>query len=327
MRGELDVGPPLPERGEGWGEGPALVDPEPVAWVLNLDADLELAKPNRYAPTAASRRMNAAFRSVASALLGPFDVVLEEGDRLPDRLRGMAGRAFCPTPRARRLLREAGAAPEPAPELAVLRAVNSRAFCAALGERSLPDCAFVEDLESALRLLSRRSPTDRWLAKRAFGFAGKGQRRFSSSPSAADLAWVRASMAAGGLQIEPFVEVALEVALHGHVDASGACRRGKPCVQTCDAFGTWRHSRVAEPGEIGDAEQEALRSAFDETAVALANAGYFGPFGIDAFRWRAPDGALRFRPRSEINARFTMGYPVGMQDRSRSRSRRHPNGT
>jgi hypothetical protein len=41
-------------------------------------------------------------------------------------------------------------------------------------------------------------------------------------------------------------------------------------------------------------------------AEVLRDAGYFGPFGIDAYRWR--DGATQyFNPRSEINARYSMG--------------------
>ena len=56
----------------------------------------------------------------------------------------------------------------------------------------------------------------------------------------------------------------------------------------------------------------------DETEVtgnlgeALAGAGYFGPFGIDAYRYRDRAGALRLQPRSEINARYSMGFAVGL---------------
>ena len=44
-------------------------------------------------------------------------------------------------------------------------------------------------------------------------------------------------------------------------------------------------------------------------SVAFAGAGYFGPFGIDGFRYRHEDGSERFNARCEINARLTMGYP------------------
>ena len=46
-------------------------------------------------------------------------------------------------------------------------------------------------------------------------------------------------------------------------------------------------------------------------AVALAGSGYFGPFGIDAFTYRNADGTVALQPRSEINARYSMGFAIG----------------
>ena len=52
-------------------------------------------------------------------------------------------------------------------------------------------------------------------------------------------------------------------------------------------------------------------------AEVLARAGYFGPFGIDAYRHRAQDGSARtvLNPLSEINARFTMDWALAMNRR------------
>ena len=44
-------------------------------------------------------------------------------------------------------------------------------------------------------------------------------------------------------------------------------------------------------------------------ASALRGEGYFGPFGVDAYSYRDAAGALRLQSRSEINARYTMGFP------------------
>jgi hypothetical protein len=46
----------------------------------------------------------------------------------------------------------------------------------------------------------------------------------------------------------------------------------------------------------------------------LRDHGYFGPFGIDGFRWRWA-GRTGLRPRCEINARYTIGWAIGMGDR------------
>jgi hypothetical protein len=44
-------------------------------------------------------------------------------------------------------------------------------------------------------------------------------------------------------------------------------------------------------------------------AAALLQAGYFGPFGIDAFRYEL-GGRTKLQPRCEINARYTMGFAI-----------------
>ncbi len=54
-------------------------------------------------------------------------------------------------------------------------------------------------------------------------------------------------------------------------------------------------------------EQETMERTVSGTAAALLQAGYVGPFGIDAWRHRLPDGNLVFHPLGEINARMTFG--------------------
>jgi hypothetical protein len=117
------------------------------AWVLNLDADVELAHRTRYEP---SRRVRDAIRAhaerLAAVLLLPGDVLVDDVST-PLSARGLPGVAFCPTPRAVSLLRRAGAEPEPHPSVDVLRAVNSRAFASSLGA-TLPSAGFVTDVEA-----------------------------------------------------------------------------------------------------------------------------------------------------------------------------------
>ena len=103
----------------------------------------------------------------------------------------------------------------------------------------------------------------------------------------------------------------LDVGLHGFVDEHGMLTIGQPTVQDIDAQGQWRATRVAAAGTLQPGELECLARTLEQTSAALHDAGYFGPFGVDAFRWRAPDGSVHFQPRSEINARYSMGWSIG----------------
>jgi hypothetical protein len=113
--------------------------------------------------------------------------------------------------------------------------------------------------------------------------------------------------------VEPLVERLLDVGLHGMLDAAGGLLTGTPTVQQCDEGGAWRGT---EPGAaaLAPAELRALHEASQGCARALHAAGYHGPFGIDAFRWRDASGRLRFRALCELNARYSMGWFTGMAE-------------
>ncbi|MEO7327823.1 MAG: hypothetical protein ABI193_04555, partial [Minicystis sp.] len=246
------------------------------------------------------------------ALLAPGDVVVPpDGAPLPPGR--FQGRAWCPTPRALAALARAGAVVPEAPPLAVLQRVNHRRFTAALAP-TLPGARFVDALDEALALLASPSPSGTWLLKRAFGFAGRGQRRVVPGALAdADHAWLRASFAPGaGLAIEPLVARTLDAGLHGFLTREGALSLGEATTQQVDGRGIWRGTQRAPSGTLLPSEQQALRDAAEESAQALHQAGYFGPFGVDAFRWIDATGEARFNARCEINARYSMGWAIGM---------------
>jgi hypothetical protein len=155
-----------------------------------------------------------------------------------------------------------------------------------------------------------------WLLKRPLGYAGRGRRKVRPAALAdADRSWLEASFREGdGLQVEPLVSRELDAALHGWLAEDGVCTLGVPTIQHLDATGAWQATEVAPEGVLTALELDALTRTARETAASLHEAGYFGPFGLDAFRWRAPDGRLHFQPRSEVNARYSMGWATGMGD-------------
>ena len=85
--------------------------------------------------------------------------------------------------------------------------------------------------------------------------------------------------------------------------------------QHCDARGAWISSE-----RLGAAEgPRSLVPEAERVAAALSAAGYFGPFGVDAYtyRVRSGDGTTEaLQPRSEINARYTMGFAASRGERN-----------
>jgi hypothetical protein len=280
-----------------------------VAWVLNLDADLELGARGPYAPTESvlvALRLHA--ERLADALLGPHDVLVDELTPT-GAAAGVEGRAFSPTPRALALLRRAGAEPGPHPSVDVLRRVTSRAFSASLGE-TLPESTFVESVERAAEIVAHAPREgDAWRAKRSFSMAGRGHRVIAPGRLAgAELGFVRAGVEAhGGLVIEPNVAIETELAMHGLLSQDGTLRVGALTIQRVDARGQWLSTARADETAHADWAR-ALRLEVERVGAALHEAGYFGPFGVDAFTWRDRTGMLRLQPRSEVNARWSMGF-------------------
>lgn len=279
-----------------------------MAWVFNLDAEDELSHPGAHTPPAAMIARIESLLPRLTTLLQPGDRVLWPGDGAP-LPPGMIGRAWCPTRWALEQMARAQVELPRVPTMAVLRAVNHRRFNHQLGQ-TLPGAGYAENAEGLERLLSS-APNETWLLKRAFGYAGRGRKKLRPSErSAADQSWIDASLRTGeGLQVEPLVERALDCALHGWLDEDGNVSFGRPTVQEVEETGAWISSRLAREGELTATELERMTAEARRSAEALHRAGYFGPFGVDGFRY----GGEQFQPRSEINARYSMGWSIGMK--------------
>jgi hypothetical protein len=278
-----------------------------VAWILNLDADDELA---RCAPrdVFAALERRPALEAALASLIGD-GVVLRRGERAPPGARGCA---FCPTPSALAALARAGAALPAAPPAEVLRHVADRRFALAL-PGGVPDAVAVDGEPGAAdAIASLGAAGGSWVLRRLWSFAGRGQllgrgprleeptRRFVARAIAED----------GGLTVAPWLDRVADLAIHGQVEASGAFHLGDPTVNDATAAGAWVASRRAEPADLAGEDDRILRALGAAAAGALAAAGYTGPFGVDAFRFR--EGERTRLVRCEINPRFTMAWALGM---------------
>lgn len=282
-----------------------------IAWFFNLDAEEELRHPGRHSRSPSMQRRMQSLATGLRAFAAPGDVVVEDSTcRLTP---GFVGQAWCPTATARDRLRDVGAALPTFPALDVLRRVNHRFFNAALGQ-TLPGARWVDDA-TALHDIGDEGREILWLLKRPFGFSGRHRLRCRLPARAAhEQRWIEASFRQGdGLQVEPWVERQVDCVVHGWCPPHGDIRLGEVCVQDCDARGAWQRTRLATPQDLGPTEVGNLLQTAHEVAVALQAAGYFGPFGIDSFRWREQAGRAHWNPRCDINARYTMGWSVGMR--------------
>ncbi len=281
----------------------------PTAWLLNLDADIELEAPRHYRVDAAREARMRSLHARMDMLLRPGDVILDAAQASE---AGSSPRvlAFCPTPSALARLSALGLAAPAAPSLSVLQSANSRAFCAALGQ-TLPYAQYVESMEALVSVLKSGGPYREFILKRPFGFAGRERRKAHvDGLDASTRGFAERSFRAGaGLQVEPWLPRGRDYALHGYITPDGRIHRGPLMRQECDAMGRWERSRQAEAGELDPAFLALLAREFEAAAQALSRIGYFGPFGLDAFEYTDAEGKLAFQPRSEINARFSMGYP------------------
>jgi len=276
------------------------------AWVLNLDAELELARLEfEYVPRVKLLRQLDLYGRGSRALLGAQDMLLEPGKPCP--AGDFIGRAWCPTPIALRRLAAAGIEPEPHPEAHVLRRVNHRLFAHEVGG-GLPEQRYYTE-RAPLEALLRRAERP-WLLKRPLAFAGRGQMRFYGPISDKQWSWLDLSLENDGLIVEPLVTPTLEVSVHGFVWQDGRFELGRICVQEVSERGVFRGLRLASAGELEPAEASALGERAELVARSLSEAGYFGPFGVDAYRFERGE-ERGFCALSEINARYTMGFAVG----------------
>ncbi len=273
-------------------------------WRLNLDAELELARGHAgYMPQRKLLLQLAEHGKSAERLVGPNDVLLSALTALGD----YTGRAWCPTPLALAELRAAGVEPEPHPDAATLRRVNHRLFAHQL-QAGLPAQTYLTTPDALAELLGNHPGT--WLLKRPLAFAGRGQLRVRGTLSEKQRSWLDVSLARDGLLVEPLVEPTLEVSQHGFVWRDGRYELGQACTQLVSARGVFRGVRLSAPGELLPDELRALAGQSERVAQALHQASYFGPFGIDGYRYVLGD-KRGFCALSEINARYTLGFVTG----------------
>ncbi|MFL6258113.1 MAG: hypothetical protein ACJ76Y_00255 [Thermoanaerobaculia bacterium] len=197
----------------------------------------------------------------------------------------------------------------PTPSPAAVATVHHRAFCLQIAEEigwALPGARMVESLVELGRLLRTAPPA--WVVKAPLSASGRSRYIERNGPALADpkarRTVERLFERHGPLLFEPWKERTQDFgvsALLGqdHLEIVGI--HGQKIDRKGQFVGIDLHPDLSEQ------DREQLLRTVKAVAAALRRAGYVGPFGIDAWRYRQEDGELILNPLGEINARMTFG--------------------
>jgi len=197
----------------------------------------------------------------------------------------------------------------PTPEPSVVAAVHHRSFHLQVAEEigcALPGARIVMSLVELDRVL--RSAPRSWVVKAPLSAAGRD--RFIArdggelSDAKARRTVERLFERHGDLLLEPWMERTEDFGVSALL-ADSELRIVGVHRQRIDAKGQFLGIDL----EAGlDAEdRDRLVETTESVAAALRRAGYVGPFGIDAWKYRREDGSVVLNPLGEINARMTFG--------------------
>jgi hypothetical protein len=200
--------------------------------------------------------------------------------------------------------------PVPAPE--VVAQVHHRAFALRVAEElgcALPGSQIVDSPSDLDHILSTHNAPAAWVVKAPFSASGRSRYIERNGPRLADLKARRTVENLferhGPLLVEPWLDRVADWGCAALLTADGLRIVGIHRQQV-DVKGQFA-GIDPDTSDLPPQDRERLEEVAAGVADALRQAGYVGPFGIDAWHWRRPDGSVAFHSLGEINARMTFG--------------------
>jgi hypothetical protein len=194
----------------------------------------------------------------------------------------------------------------------VVARAHHRAFALRVAEDlgcALPGARMVEGLTDLDRALVARDAPASWILKAPFSASGRARYIQRDCPLLIDAKSRRTVENLfdrhGSLLFEPWLDRVADWGCAALLTESGV-RIASVHGQRVDIKGQFA-GIDPDASTLPERDRKRLEEVALEVGAALQKAGYAGPFGIDAWHWRRPDGSVAFHPLGEINARMTFG--------------------
>jgi len=304
----------------------------PCLFWPNFDFEHELAVGDSWCPPEKLRQLNARFAPVFGALCGDDDlIVLPQSSSFAERMIDGLKIRFVPEAAVRESREFLGSDwtlmpwgvttslkrlaesrdwtwNHPDPEL--VKTWNDRLTSVEQEQRGLPADTvphLIGSVEELISLLTDRSDGKRWLVKARFGMSGRERLVGEGTKlSPAQVGWLKKRFVQQQTLIwEPWMDIVDEVGLQYEISQAGSVRFLAALPLLNSSSGEYLGSRL-----VLSADDHSLWRPAIALGESLANeageTGYFGPFSVDAVRFRDRDGD-HLRPVMDINARWTMG--------------------
>jgi hypothetical protein len=195
----------------------------------------------------------------------------------------------------------------PTPPPAVVATVHHRAFHLQAAESigcALPGARMVESLAELDRAL--RSAPPAWVVKAPFSASGRSRYIERNGPALTDHKSRRTVERLfdqhGPLLFEPWMDRTEDFGVSGLLGTE--LRIVGIHGQKVDRKGQF--AEIDLDPALSSQDRDRLLETTEAVAEKLREAGYVGPFGIDAWRYRTAAGTV-LNPLGEINARMTFG--------------------
>lgn len=210
----------------------------------------------------------------------------------------------------------------PVPSPAVVAKVHHRGFALRVAEElgcALPGARMLDSLAELDRTLAARNAPAAWVVKAPFSAAGRSRYIERSGPRLTEPKARRTVENLferhNSLLFEPWLDRIADWGCSALLTADGLRIVGIH-RQRVDVKGQFAGIDL-DTGDLPERDRARVEEVAAAVGAALRQAGYVGPFGIDAWHWRRPDGSEAFHPLGEINARMTFGLVewAGSEDR------------